>query len=478
MKFKTFFLFFVFFSSFVQAQEISLQDRIKNLHNLTDSTKKVIEMGSISYMYQYQDSYKSVLYADSALKLAKKIGYKQGIAKSYNFLGLAYAAIGKLDFALKNYLDALSTNKDAGLEKETSKNLNNIAEVLITIGDINSASIYVNRAYAVNKKYNNLKSLAISLSLMSDIYLEKYDYKNALYYLEKANAIKNDELQIFDKGFYFSKLGKIDLMRDSLEKASNSFDKVLNFENAEPDQIIKAYTGLAIIKSKQKDYAGSKILLNKALSIAKKTHAEIQLLYIYEQIIRLSKDMNDLPNQVIYLNQKDSLKSQLLGYNTSGNISSSLNKIITDKKDKENEELRLQSTFNEKKLSKQKNTFLLLITGISVLLILGFVALINFRNKNKAYKKLDIANQQILKHNANLEQMVQKRTATISQKNAKLKEVAYFNSHRVRKHMANILGLIHVASFEKEKQEFFDLIESEAKSMDETLSEINAMTND
>lgn len=476
MKFKAFFLFLILLSSTVLAQEISLQDRVKNLHNLSNDTAKVIEMGQISYMYQYQDSYKSLFYADSALQLAKKINYRLGIAKSYNFLGLAYAAIGKLDFALKNYLEALSTNKNSGMEKETSKNLNNIAEVLITIGDIESASIYVNQAYAINKKYNNLKSLVISLSLMSDVYLGKSDYKKALYYLENANAIKSNELQIFDEGFYYSKLGKIDLMRGSLDAAGNSFNKVLNFKNAEPDQIINAYTGLAIIKSKKKQYTESKKLLNKALFIANKTHAEIHLLYIYEHMIQLSKDMNDLPNEVFYLTQKDSLKDQLLGYSTSGSISSSLNKIITDKKEKENEELRLQSALNMKKLNEQKTTFILLIVGISVSLLLGFTVLFNFRSKNKAYKKLDLANQQILKHNANLEQMVEKRTATISQKNAKLKEVAYFNSHRVRKHMANILGLIQVASFENEKQEFFELIESEAKSMDETLSEINAMT--
>ncbi len=478
MKFKTFFLFLIQLISTVLAQEISLQDRIKNLYKLPKDTEKVIEMGSISYMYQYQDSYNSVLYADSALQLAKKLDFKQGIGKSYNFLGLAYAAIGKLDLALKNYLDALSANKNAGLEKETSKNLNNIAQVLITIGDVNSAIKYVNQAYLINRKYNNLKSLAISLSLMSDIYLGKADYNKAFYYLQKANDIKDNELQIFDDGFYYAKLGKIDLMRNSLDAASNSFNKVLNFRNAEPDQIINAYMGLAIIKSKKKQYVESKTLLIKALSIANETHAEIQLLDIYRHMIQLSKEMNDLPSQVFYLTKKDSLKDQLLGYSTSGSISSSLNKIITDKKDKENEELRVQSAFNEKKLNKQKNTFILLIAGISLLIILGFAALINFRNKNKAYKKLDIANQQILKHNANLEKMIKKRTATISQKNAKLKEVAYFNSHRVRKHMANILGLIHVASFENEKQEFFNLIESEAKSMDETLSEINRMTND
>ncbi|MBK0382221.1 tetratricopeptide repeat protein [Pedobacter sp. SD-b] len=471
-------LSFLFWGFPCFSQDIGLQNAIKELYQQTDTIQKISTMGRISYMYQYQDSYKSVLYADSALQMAKKINYKAGIAKSYNFLGLAYAAIGKLDLALKNYLNALKANKDAGIEKETAKNLNNIADVLITIGNIKSAKKYVVEAYNINVKYKNLNSAAISLSLMSDIYLAQKDYTKALYYLEKARNLKKDDTEIFDAGFYNVKMGKIHLLSGNLQKAQKEFNLTLGFKNAEPDQLINAYTGLAAIKSESRQFKESKALLMKALKIAKKTSAEIQLLYVYEYLSKISSQMNDLNAVVNYLSKKDSLRNELMGFNTSGSINSSLNKIITDQKDKENEELRLQSKYDQNELRQQKKTNIILFGGISIAAFLVLIAFINYRNKNKAYKKLDEANQLILKQNANLEQLVEKRTLIITQKNAKLKEVAYFNSHRVRKHMANILGLIHVASFETNKDEFFGLIESEAKSLDETLSQINSMTKD
>jgi hypothetical protein len=103
---------------------------------------------------------------------------------------------------------------------------------------------------------------------------------------------------------------------------------------------------------------------------------------------------------------------------------------------------------------------------------------INFYNKNKAYKKLAIANQTIQKQNADLEQMVALRTETIRKKNDKLKELAYFNSHQIRKHTANILGLILISGFEDDKNQYFKMIENEAQNLEDIIEQINKMTSD
>jgi hypothetical protein len=103
------------------------------------------------------------------------------------------------------------------------------------------------------------------------------------------------------------------------------------------------------------------------------------------------------------------------------------------------------------------------------------MAMFSFRSRNKAYTKLNIANEIIQKHNQNLEQSVEKRTATILEKNKKLEDLAYFNSHNVRRHLANILGLIFLIKEEGNKDEYLNLIESESKSLDETIKQINKM---
>ncbi|MBU1485522.1 MAG: tetratricopeptide repeat protein [Bacteroidetes bacterium] len=478
---KLLLLFFLLLVNKANAQQLNnsidslIKRTVKDLGEEKNDSIRVRLMGKLSYSYQYVDFKKSFLYADSALRLAKKIDYKIGIAKSYNFLGLTYATIGKLDLALINYLAALKENEKSGIEAETAKNLNNIGETLIKIGDDTTGIKYINRAYRVNKKYNNKNSMAISLSLMSEVYLYRADYKNALSHLYEAKKTSNHTVGAFDDGYFYNKLGKIYLKQGNLDSAFYSFKKVLNIEDTEPDQKINTLFGLSEIAIARSDFNESEKLLEQALEIAKKSNARLELIRVYKGLSDVAYQKNELKNSISYLNKSTSLKDSLLGFQTSGQILNSLNKIINEQKDSENDQLRLESEIKQSELSKQNTILIILVIGITISITLAIIAMFSFRSRNRAYTKLNIANEIIQKQNQNLEQSIEKRTATILEKNKKLKDLAYFNSHNVRKHLANILGLIFLIKEEGNNKEYLNLMESESKSLDETIKEINKM---
>ena len=481
---RVFFVILMFSSCAVySAQDSTLQDSIissgiAQLKIEKADSIKVRIMGSLSFSFQYLDFKKSLYYATEALKLAKRINYQRGIAKSYNFIGLSYSSIGKLDKALQNYLAALNTNKKAGIESETAKNLNNIAEVLLKMGDVANARKYLKQAYNINTKHQNKASEAISLMLMARMFSTQGMYNKALSYINKAENEAVGIDGIFDEGYLNTELGDVYLKAGMIDSAEIAFKKVLDFKEAEPDQLINAYYGLATLAKDRETFNESKMFFDKALSIAIKSKAEFELIKIYEGLSNLSLIMKDYKTTIMYMSKKDTLQDALLGYKTSGKIFSDLNNIITDQKNIENEELRIEAVLKENELSKQRIILIILLIGIAVSVCLGFIAFNNFKRKNKAYKKLHEANQTIRKHNANLEQMVAKRTDTIFLKNKKLKELAYFNSHRVRKHLANILGLISLVKDENNNKEYLNLLESEGQSLDQTINQINKMIDD
>lgn len=474
MKLKMIILL-LFFSEILVAQDSSITSVIDLIKlEKADSTKARL-LGKLSYAYQYVDFNKSIYYADSALKLSKKINYKKGIAKSYNFLGLAYATIGKLDLALHNYLLSLKVNQKAGIEPEMAKNMNNIGEILVKIGDDKTAVKYIRKAYQINKKYHNKNSMAISLSLMSDVSAKRNHFKSALAHLNQAKVEAGSSIGIFDDGFYFFRLGEIYLKAGEPDSARLYFRKVLSLKEAEPDQKISSLYGLSIIEMNFGEFNKSRKILNEALSIAKKSNAQFEFIRIYKALSEVCLKSNDLKSALFYIQKRDDLKDKLLGYKTSGRISGSLNTIITEQKEAENERLRLESKLTENELSLQKTAVLILTVGILVAICLSILAYRNFKSKNETNKKLNIANDTINQYNIDLEQKIEKRTLTITNQNKKLRELAYFNSHTVRRHLANILGLIHLMKDETDKKEFLDLIESEANSLDKTLNEINKM---
>ncbi|TKC00358.1 tetratricopeptide repeat protein [Pedobacter cryophilus] len=472
-------VFLMFFScACFSSQDSSIKASIKELKSETNDAVKVQIMGKLSFVYQYVDFTRSLYYSTEALKLAKRINYPRGIAKSYNFIGLSYSSIGKLDKALQNYLAALNANKKAGIEDETPKNLNNIAEVLLKMGDVENAKKYIAQAYSLNQKYKNKKSTSISLMLMARIYSAQNIHSKALTHLYDAKETAEGVIGIFDEGFFNTELGDIYLRAGIVDSAEIAFKKVLKFEPAEPDQVITAYYGLATLAKDKGSFNESKMFFDKALVIANQSNAQFELIKIYEGLSNLSLLMKDYKSTINYMSKKDTLKDALLGYQTSGKIISDLNSIITEQKDLENDVLRMDAVVKENELSKQKIILIILLGGITVSVCLGFIAFSNFKKRNKAYAKLHEANLIIKKHNANLEETVATRTDTIFLKNKKLKELAYFNSHKLRKHLANILGLIFLLKDEGEKKEYLNLLESEAQSLDATINQINKMIDD
>lgn len=462
----------------VKAQEAIVNEALAQLKIEKSDTVKVHLMGKLSFALQYIDFNKSLYYATQALKIAKKADYQKGISKSYNFIGLSYATVGKFDMALKNYLLALSTNKKAGIEYETPKNLNNIAEVLIKMGDVENAKKYISEAYTINNKYKNNASMAISLVLMARFYSYKYLQGKAIEHLYLAKKVAHNTDGIFDEGLFYSELGDIYLRSGNVDSAEIAFKEVLNFKTAEANQVINAYYGLATITKDNGKLKESEVFFKKALEIALKSNTQFELIEIYAGLSDLALISKEYKTTINYMSKKDSLQELILGYQTSGRIFNGLNNIITEQKELENAELRLDAEMKKIELSKQKVILIILLVGITFSLILGFIAYSNFIKKNNAFKQLHEANQIIRQHNTNLEDIVAKRTNTIFLKNKKLKELAYFNSHRVRKHLANILGLIYLVKDEGEKREYLDLIESEAQSLDETINQISKMIDD
>ena len=481
---RVFFVILIFFSCAIYSaqnstpQDLIIKSSISQLKTEKTDSIKVRIMGSLSFSYQYLDFKRSLYYATEALKLAKRINYQRGIAKSYNFIGLSYSSIGKLDKALQNYLAAFNTNKKAGIEPETAKNLNNIAEVLLKMGDVANAKKYLTQAYRINKKFENKSSKAISLMLMARMFSSQGMYNKALSYIKEAENEATGIDGIFDEGYLYTELGDVYLKAGMIDSAEIAFKKVLNFKKAEPDQLINAFIGLATLAKDKNAYIESKMFFDKALLIAVKSNAEFELIKVYEGLSNLSLIMKDYKTTIMYMSKKDTLQDALLGYKTSGKILSDLNNTITEQKDIENEELRIEAVLKENELSKQRIILIILLVGIMVSVSLGFIAFSNIKKKNKAYEKLYEANLIIRKHNTNLEQMVAKRTDTIFLKNKKLKELAYFNSHLLRKHLANILGLISLLKDERENEEYLKLLDSEAQSLDQTINQINKMIDD
>jgi tetratricopeptide (TPR) repeat protein len=161
--------------------------------------------------------------ANTAMELAEKIDFKNGLAKSYRNIGVIDAQMGEQDKALQYFLRVLS------IYKELSDNTG----VVITMGDIGNIYLaevnyakaleYDSLALAVNEKVNNKTGAANNYINMGIVYSYEGKYTKALESEFKALAICE---QLSDEAACSSAYGNIGFIYSS----QGNYEQALTYE--------------------------------------------------------------------------------------------------------------------------------------------------------------------------------------------------------------------------------------------------------
>ncbi|HLG39070.1 MAG TPA: tetratricopeptide repeat protein [Chitinophagaceae bacterium] len=162
-------------------------------------TTRVLLLEKLSLEYSTFNTDTSLILAQEALALARKIEFEKGEAISLNRIGTVLSSIGNYPQALENYLDALKINEKIRNMDGIMRNQGNIADVNASLRDYNEAL-----HYAFLEKNNAEKSkeellLANALLLIGDIYEELDRLDSALIFTERAHELGekiNDDYSI------------------------------------------------------------------------------------------------------------------------------------------------------------------------------------------------------------------------------------------------------------------------------------------
>ena len=101
-------------------------------------------------------------------------------------------------------------------------------------------------------------------------------------------------------------------------------------------------------------------------------------------------------------------------------------------------------------------------------------------NRNKMIEEqqeeLISANSQLSEFQKNLEITIEQRTGELYEKTEMLESYAFLNSHKIRAHVANILGLLNILEIEKDPEKrilYLGHIKTETEGLDEMCHQIN-----
>lgn len=169
-----------------------LAQELRKLLREAEKLKDVYAIGKINLLLAvcifYQGGRTSILsYAYKAVSLLETLDDHRLLARSYNLMGVAYAAQGSFQQAISVYKKALKLirgRKNPGIRKETL--LNNVAQCYSQMGEYRQSIRLVKDCLTtVRTKRPNLHSAAVIYGLnLSDFYEHLMDYKTAIAYLD------------------------------------------------------------------------------------------------------------------------------------------------------------------------------------------------------------------------------------------------------------------------------------------------------
>jgi class 3 adenylate cyclase len=196
-----------------------LDSLFKELPNAKGDTNEVELLSDISYTYQVINTDKGVAYGEMAISLAKKLGWKVGLSKSFNSVAVNYALKPDNMKAITYLKKSLVIDKELGDKNGVSKLLINIGNIYLNQSDYAKALEYHLQALKLFEELGNNGGVSIALGNIAVNYFSQMNYTKSLEYNYKALKI-------------FQELGSKRGIAGSLLNIGGNYHKQSNYAKA------------------------------------------------------------------------------------------------------------------------------------------------------------------------------------------------------------------------------------------------------
>lgn len=395
-----------------------------------DQKEQIDLLNQISYLVFNKDVEKCKSYAEQALGLSLKTGYKKGQAKAYNNLGIASGLTNKNEDVFTYFQRSLQLAEEINDSLTIATASNGLAITNCNWGDFEEGIRYYHKSLSVYEDLGNVRGRIITLSNMGHAYFE-------LQQLEKAEEAYLNALTLVRKKDFNSievwcldNLANFHFKQDQFEKAK-AYCEQANFLSTDLDTstiLVDLKITTSKIEAKFRQFVAAERNANEAVELAKNignikltiqaklnqiavlTQASKTVLALrksnevldlidtynfseekityYEVMADLHKKRNEYKQAYKYYNQYNDLQDSLISEGQKLSVSTLTEKYEKEKAVKENEALKLENDL-------ESRTSLLLKFGVGLLTFTLLLGLFLFNRDKNIQKQLSKKNQEL-----------------------------------------------------------------------------------
>lgn len=344
----------------------------------------------------------SMEYATQAETLARKVGFKKGIASSYSNIGSIQYNKGEYDKAIEFYLKSLKIWEELNAKYPNLENKkgmascwNNIGNIYYRKGDYDKTLIYYLRSLKIREEISmvnkndlgNKKGMAATYGNVGMIHSDKGDYNKGLEFFLKSIKIKDEIGDKHGMAASLNNIGTIHRNKGEYDKALEYYLKSLKIREEADDKygMAASWNNIGYISKKQNKNLKSRESYQKSLAIAKEIGAKPEIMDAYlgltEADSALGNFKSAFENHKLFMAYKDSVH----------NAESEKKMLQTEMQHEYEKKEAVAKAEQEKKdaiaaeeLEKQKMQRNGFVGGFALMMVLAGVSYRSFRNKRKA----------------------------------------------------------------------------------------------
>ncbi|PKQ63201.1 hypothetical protein BZG02_10630 [Labilibaculum filiforme] len=393
-------------------------NRILSKELIDDANQIALQINdslSISKVYYRFGSYytttsnydEAIYYYNKSIDICDLIGEKE--TKIHNLVGIGIInwERGDLEIALNHYVDAYAIAEKIDNNNIKMTLLFNMAIIYSDEDQKEKAIAYYNHVLELANLEKRTDLLPSLYNNMAILYQNDLDYKKALVYFEKSLDIYEKmgnqsgiALVLNNIGENYFKTGDTEKAIEYLQQ-SLSINQQLNLET----EIVYNLESLTQIYLSKGNYKEAFPYLEKGISLCEKLKIRGKkgdLLLLLGEYYNKKGDNTKAYHTILAYN---SLRDSLLNESRSNKIAQLQTKFDTEKKEKENEILRVKNQFTQEKLEQEKlrTNYLFLFSFLAILVIV--LIFILFRSKVKVNNRINVIVGKLEESNSKLKLM-------------------------------------------------------------------------
>ncbi len=371
-------------------QAILLATEINYIKGLAEATKNTAE-----YFYELEIFDNSAEYYLKSFDYYQKLNDKENMSYCANVTGICYRKISEYDTAIKYHFLSLQIAEEIQNDNRISAAVYSLGLLYHSIEDFDNALQYYNRSLEYDILNNDSLGMAKSYTNLGLIYKKKNDIKTTIELYNKALDLYkklNDNLGI---AIIINNFGFLYQANKQYTKSIEYFYKSIYYE-----KLANNNQGIA---SSFSSIGDTYVLMNELDSALKYQLFALELTkdhdikkYIYESLSQIYSKKEDYKKALTYHELFVAQKDTIFKLENLKQIADMQTKYQTKKKEEEISELTIQKKIQEINLKKNKIIIYSTIGGLILLIILIFVVLSAYRNKQKINILLMQQNAQIL----------------------------------------------------------------------------------